>query len=143
MYPSVTLDELTLDFFFFPGEEFTQTAERECLEETGVKARFKAVLGIRHIHKFQFGCSDLYIMCLLVPDESQKEIKKCLNEIQDATWMPLKEAGSQVSKFNRRILESYEDYTKSGYGIHREMIDFILGGKVSFYSANNSIQDDQ
>lgn len=121
------------------GEEFTQTAERECLEETGVRAQFKAVLGIRHMHKFQFGCSDIFIICLLVPDESQKSIKKCEQEIADATWMPMQEVKEEVSVFNRRILKLYEDYTKHGFGIHKEMVDFVLGGQISLYSVTNSM----
>lgn len=122
------------------GEDFWQVAERECLEETGIRATFKTIIGFRHMHRFQFGASDIYIMCLLVPDESNKQIKACQHELLDATWMPIDKARSQVSKFNLSILERYEEYLKHGHGIEMRMVDFVLGGKVAFYSVSNGQQ---
>lgn len=73
-------------------------------------------------------------MCLLIPDETCKEIKKCEQEIKDAKWMPIDEARKEVSKFNREILDLYHQHTINGFGINKSMVDFVLGGKVSFYS---------
>lgn len=44
------------------GEDISEAAEREVLEETGVKARFDAVLAMRQAHGFAFGKSDMFFV---------------------------------------------------------------------------------
>lgn len=73
-----------------PGEGIGEAAVREVLEETGVEAEFRSVLSVRHQHDMQFGNSDLYFICRLIPKAGTKaEIDKCSHEIADACWMPL------------------------------------------------------
>lgn len=54
------------------GEDFGETAEREIYEETGIKAKFDKIITFRHHHKFQFDCSDIYIVCSLKPSGKTK-----------------------------------------------------------------------
>lgn len=47
------------------GEDITVAAEREVLEETGVRAKFDAVLAFRQAHGFAFGKSDFFFVVAL------------------------------------------------------------------------------
>lgn len=47
------------------GEDISEAAEREVLEETGVRARFDAVLAMRQAHGFAFGKSDMFFVVAL------------------------------------------------------------------------------
>jgi len=47
------------------GEDISTAAEREVLEETGVRAKFAAVLAFRQAHGFAFGKSDFFFVVAL------------------------------------------------------------------------------
>lgn len=47
------------------GEDITEAAEREVLEETGLEAQFEAVLALRQSHKAAFGKSDMFFVVAL------------------------------------------------------------------------------
>lgn len=47
------------------GEEISEAVAREVLEETGVEARFEAIITMRHQHGAAFGRDDLYIGSVL------------------------------------------------------------------------------
>jgi len=47
------------------GEDLPEAAEREVLEETGVRAAFRGVVAIRHAHGALHDKSDLFYICLL------------------------------------------------------------------------------
>jgi ADP-ribose pyrophosphatase YjhB (NUDIX family) len=66
------------------GENIEEAIQREIFEETGVRARFKSILTVRHAHEIQFGRSDLYFTCHLTAESEDILIDA---EIQDATWM--------------------------------------------------------
>merc|ERR1711962_278541 len=72
-----------------PGEEIYEGAVREVFEETGVQTEFRSIVAFRHGHKFNFGCSDIYIIVALKPVSS--DIKSCSQEISRCRWMPVKE----------------------------------------------------
>lgn len=74
------------------GEGIAEAAVREVVEETGVETEFRSVLSLRHQHDVQFGNSDLYFICRLIPKEGGRlDITKCAHEIADACWMPLEQ----------------------------------------------------
>lgn len=76
------------------GEDITEAAEREVLEETGVEATFEAILAIRQSHKAAFGKSDMFFAVALKPvDDSQKLIAQA-TEVDAVKWMPLEEYAS-------------------------------------------------
>ncbi|KAL0130833.1 hypothetical protein PUN28_002445 [Cardiocondyla obscurior] len=72
-----------------PGENIEAAAKREVLEETGIRANFKCLISFRHGHNFLFGCSDIYMIAYLTPQNF--EIEKCKREISECRWMKLSE----------------------------------------------------
>eukprot|EP00877_Chromochloris_zofingiensis_P004212 jgi/Chrzof1/13792/Cz08g12180.t1 len=77
------------------GEDIVQAAEREVLEETGVRAPFSALLAIRQAHGFAFGKSDMFFCCGLIPEPGQTQLTACDREIEAVRWMPLQEYKQQ------------------------------------------------
>lgn len=67
------------------GEEISETARREVLEETGIDSEFVGILCMRHQHNFRYGCSDLYYVCLM--KALTTNIKQCEQELSACTWM--------------------------------------------------------
>lgn len=49
-------------------------AEREVLEETGIRARFAAVLAMRQAHGFAFGKSDFFFVLALTPEPGEQTL---------------------------------------------------------------------
>ncbi len=58
------------------GEDISTAAEREVLEETGVRAKFSAVLALRQAHGFAFGKSDFFFVvalkCALISTQTKQ-----------------------------------------------------------------------
>ena len=48
---------------------------------------FRSIVAFRHGHKFNFGCSDIYIIVALTP--VSKEIKFDEKERSSCQWMPI------------------------------------------------------
>lgn len=124
------------------GEEFFETAEREIQEETGIKCKFESIIVIRHLHKFAFDCSDIYIVCHLKPVSSQLslddqlKIEKCVHEIEDCKWIPMNELKPQLSSFNAYVLDKYIENRKNNVKITYKFFDTpILNLKQTAYSA--------
>jgi ADP-ribose pyrophosphatase YjhB (NUDIX family) len=70
------------------GEDLDVAAIREVFEETGIRAKYRCLLGFRHSHNIQFGRGDLYFICRLEPETYDVKVDE---EIEDAKWMTLKE----------------------------------------------------
>ncbi|KAL4858595.1 Nudix hydrolase 2 [Chlorella vulgaris] len=89
------------------GEDISEAAEREVLEETGIRARFDAVLAMRQAHGFAFGKSDMFFVVALklLPGPQARALKflPCCrlspmqelvmqeDELVGVRWMPLQE----------------------------------------------------
>ena len=69
------------------GEHLAEGVVREVLEETGVRARFDALVCFRHWHGYRYGKSDIYFVCRLSP--LSKEITIQEEEIAECLWMPV------------------------------------------------------
>ena len=70
------------------GEDISQAAVREVLEETGVKVRFSHILSFRQIHNLFLGKSDLFFVCVLeLEDESCDTITAQESEIEVSEWL--------------------------------------------------------
>lgn len=67
------------------GENIEAAAKREVLEETGIQTDFKCLISFRHGHDYFFGCSDIYMIAYLTPQNF--EIDKCQREISECKWM--------------------------------------------------------
>lgn len=90
------------------GEELGDTAVREVLEETGIKTEFDFMIALRHFHRCQFECSDMYFVASLRPiQEGSLTPVPDLHEISDVTWMKHQELAPQLSPFNSFILQQY------------------------------------
>lgn len=56
--------------------------EREVFEETGVAAKFKALIAVRQAHGFMFGKSDMFFCCGLVLQDASdigQQLKACVS----------------------------------------------------------------
>lgn len=73
------------------GEDIIEAAEREVEEETGVRARFDAVLAMRQAHGFAFGKSDMFFVVALKLTEPDQVLRLQEDELVGVQWMPLEE----------------------------------------------------
>jgi len=91
------------------GEHLADAVVREGLEETGVQAKFEAIVCFRHWHGYRWGKSDIYFVCRLSP--VSEEITMQQEEIEDCLWMPVDEylASEYVSVFNKKIVNAAID----------------------------------
>ncbi|MFZ4656102.1 MAG: NUDIX domain-containing protein [Caldilineaceae bacterium] len=97
-------------FYKLPGglvdkdEHLADAVVREVWEETGVRAKFDALICFRHWHGARFGKSDIYFICRLSP--LSNEIIRNEEEIAECLWMPVDEylGMPSVSPFNKAIV---------------------------------------
>lgn len=87
------------------GEPIGESVVREVWEETGVTAEFESILGITTKHPFQFGKSNMYIVCKLTATEETINIQD-VDEIAEAKWVPVNEfLQDEVNyPFNRQMV---------------------------------------
>eukprot|EP01006_Ploeotia_vitrea_P033392 TRINITY_DN65487_c8_g1_i1.p1 TRINITY_DN65487_c8_g1~~TRINITY_DN65487_c8_g1_i1.p1 ORF type:complete len:385 (-),score=208.71 TRINITY_DN65487_c8_g1_i1:91-1245(-) len=91
-----------------PGEELPHAAEREVLEETGVKTKFAAFVGFRHLLKYRFGLSDVFFVALLRPDgDDEQELVAQESEISGLKWISIQEYFQlkHLVRWNREIID--------------------------------------
>lgn len=102
-----------------PGEHLVDAVTREVYEETGVRAKFDALVCFRHWHGYRWGKSDIYFICRLSP--LSEEITIQASEIEESMWMPVADylASEYVGIFNKRIVRAALDSP----GIVPEIID--------------------
>jgi 8-oxo-dGTP pyrophosphatase MutT (NUDIX family) len=89
-----------------PGEHLADAVVREVYEETGVRAKFEALVCFRHWHGYRWNKSDIYFICRLSP--ISEEIVLQQDEIEAAHWMPVADylASDFVGVFNKRIVQA-------------------------------------
>ena len=99
-------------FYKLPGgmldpDEHVETAVvREVFEETGIHAKFEALICFRHWHKARFNKSDIYFIARLSP--LSHEITRREGEIAECLWMPVDDylGMESVSAFNKAIVRA-------------------------------------
>lgn len=120
-----------------PGEHLADAAEREVLEETGVRARFEALACFRHWHGYRYGKSDIYFVCRLSALSSEITMQE--EEIAECLWMPLDEFLSEdsgIHTFNQTIVRAalehpgMEPAEMAGYG-DRERFEFFMPARAN------------
>ncbi|XP_055611771.1 uncharacterized protein LOC129758312 [Uranotaenia lowii] len=118
-----------------PGENLVDAGIREVLEETSIKTRFESVVSIRHAHGAGFGCSDLYVVMALVPENN--EIKKCDREISKCEWMNIEDYLNhpKVHETNRNFVRTYLHYKENGLKLMcRDEVHQVLKKRYNIYS---------
>ncbi|KAI8477424.1 MAG: NUDIX hydrolase domain-like protein [Monoraphidium minutum] len=92
------------------GEDLVLAAEREVLEEAGVRAAVEAVICIRQAHGFQFGKSDLFF-CMAMRTTEPGQIPMPLQEVEveAARWMPLAEYAGRHFQLGVPLYETMLD----------------------------------
>ena len=107
-----------------PGEHLVDAVIREVWEETGIRTRFRALMGFRHWHGYRFGKSDIYCICRLDPLTEEITIQE--DEIATCQWLPVEQyiSGEGTHPFNRQMAAAalrgeglvptwFEDYDRS------------------------------
>ncbi|XP_018010318.1 nudix hydrolase 7 [Hyalella azteca] len=99
------------------GEDLSEAAAREVLEETGVRAELVSVVATRHMHKAAFGCCDLYFVVLMRPTSTH--ITMCTQELNDCRWMNISEYAEHplVHETNRLFVQCYLQSKEYGASI--------------------------
>lgn len=73
-----------------PGETIKVAAEREVLEETGVKSNFVGILAMREQMDYKWGAADMYFGCVLRAFDENIQVQDT-QEVFNADWIPLDE----------------------------------------------------
>jgi ADP-ribose pyrophosphatase YjhB (NUDIX family) len=118
------------------GENIHEAVAREVFEETGIKACFKELVGFASKHPYQFGKSNIYFICRLVPLTHQIEIQDT-HEIADARWVDLEcyISDENNSEFNRELVNKLRNVQ----GLVNVELDFNQGqnGKKEIFFAQH------
>jgi len=138
------------------GENIDAAAEREVLEETGIRTKFHSVIGFRQTHGLAHGNSDLFFVCRLDPIEEQDAegipvipepvAQEC--EIENASWVPMSEYRAMCMGSDDQpghpmmatVLASYE----KGMRIDKQVIESVVPGRKAndmYYPESSSTTD--
>lgn len=92
------------------GEKIETAIIREVLEETGVQAEFQSILGFTTRYPFQFGKTNMYLVCRLSAISEAIQIQD-KDEIAEAKWIDVSEylADERNADFNRQMIEALHD----------------------------------
>ncbi|KJH42035.1 hydrolase, NUDIX family [Dictyocaulus viviparus] len=111
-----------------PGENIFETASREVLEETGVRATGRAIICFRQAGVSQFkSVGDIFFICLM--DVIDGEIKSCPKETADCKWFTRSEIDvlpkSEFLEIQKEILRRYDKWKSAGrLGCHISISQF-------------------
>lgn len=72
------------------------------LEETGIKAEFKGVLGMRETLNYLYGAADFYFACILKPASESVDIGDT-QEVSHAQWVPLDSLANPKEENNIKL----------------------------------------
>jgi ADP-ribose pyrophosphatase YjhB (NUDIX family) len=124
------------------GESIDAAAIREVQEETGINTKFRHVLGFRQTHGGAHGRSDMFIICLLDPEESLDangnvqipEPRAQEHEIEIAAWLPFDEYRAMVkgdlnAQGGHPMMMHIVDVMDAGYAINQRMVSSIIPGR--------------
>ena len=140
------------------GESLDVTAEREVLEETGIRAKFHSLLGFRQTHGLAHGRSDMFFVARLDPIEEVDENGMAIipeptpqaNEIEKAEWVPLDEFRAMVhgdgqDNPGHPMMSHVMNVFDAGKRIEQTVVQSIVPGRQPnsiYYPAHNDDDDD-
>ena len=89
------------------GEKIEIAIIREVYEETGIQAIFQSIVGFTSRHPFQFGKTNIYMICQLSATSETIQILDT-EEIAEAKWINISEYvnDERNSGFNRQMIEA-------------------------------------
>jgi ADP-ribose pyrophosphatase YjhB (NUDIX family) len=127
-------------------EDIADAAEREVLEETGVRAKSRAVIAIRQAHTALFGKSDLFAVVALEPEaDGQDTITVQEDELVAAEWQTL--AQFEDNPFPKdipllgQIVERCSAYARGDYPgmkIHKFPVPSRHRQDILMYASNSN-----
>ena len=98
-----------------PGETESQTAEREILEETGLRVRVDRRFRAENRYNIRSDTQKLVVIFAAVTD--QAEITPQPEEIAEALWVPIDEADQRLTyERDRRIMHDAFDHIRAQSG---------------------------
>ena len=98
-----------------PGETESQTAEREILEETGLRVRVDKRFRAENRYNIRPDTQKLVVIFAAVTD--QAEITPQPEEIAEAEWVPVDEADTRLTyERDRRIMHDAFDHIRAQSG---------------------------
>ena len=98
-----------------PGETESQTAEREILEETGLRVRVDRRFRAENRYNIRPDTQKLVVIFAAVTD--QAEITPQPEEIAEALWVPIDEADQRLTyERDRRIMHDAFDHIRAQSG---------------------------
>jgi ADP-ribose pyrophosphatase YjhB (NUDIX family) len=119
------------------GESIAEAAEREVMEEIGVRAHFDSILSFRHTHGMAHGRSDIFFVCNLIPEEENGEIptpvpQEC--EIAEAKWLSLSMYRDMIDESSDGKGHPMMSFVMSkifdeGHRIHQKEVKSIVPGR--------------
>ncbi|KAF4531935.1 hypothetical protein B566_EDAN006627 [Ephemera danica] len=126
------------------GEDIGDAAVREVLEETGLHTRFSSLVAFRHSHGSQFGCSDMYLIAHLIPDNEDQPLVRCEREIEDCCWMQVDDylEHPEVHGLNRLFVRKFLENKASGVSmpVEQTMHPVFKNKKVSIFTLDSKPQ---
>ena len=101
----------------------------------------------RHSHKYNFGCSDIYIVVHLRPTSQGQTITKCDKELTKCQWMPLMDyiAAENVHDVNKFFARQFLDMRTQGLSIQMTELELRikqLVRKQQIYTVVKSSSDE-
>jgi len=133
-----------------PKENFSTAVEREVWEETGIRATFKGILAFRHLHEFRYGCSDMYICCLLTAENTDNQtIKASEYEVHECKWVDESDFEKlNLSDLNSLFFKQYQQYKRTGVFVNftfnqnvrratKDMVYYCDPGKAESSTSEN------
>lgn len=133
-----------MHFSVILAENLVDAAIREVYEETGIKTKFDTMIGLRHVHQAQFGCSDIYNVFSLKPLNT--DIIKSEQEIEKCEWMKVNDylKHPHVHDLNKFVVQKYVEYKCNNisidckHGIHQTLqVPYTI-----YYVTKNQMKSD-
>lgn len=99
-----------------PGETLEEVAERELLEETGLKAKeltfFKILSGADFYYKYPHGDESYNVIAAYVCREYEGELRVDHDEVQELQFFDLHDLPSTISPPDYKVIQAYVEEQK-------------------------------
>ena len=82
----------------------------------------------RHSHKYNFGCSDIYVVTHLTPTSQGQVISKCERELAKCQWMPIQDYidADNVNNVNKFYAKQFLEMRDKGLAIAMNQVEMKI-----------------